>query len=366
MSVELITDSARKLLEKEYDLGFMRRYRTAEKPDKARLVQLCQEMGWHALIIGEEHGGFGYRLDAVCALLQELGRAAFPELYFSHFVAPVLVLNAVVGSPAKERVLAAIANSEWVPGMATNSATAASFSGSAAFRVEAGPAGDSISGATEFVCDVDSASLLVVPALRNDGLISVFAIEKDRPGVLIGERADQTCGKTFSVTCANVVPGEQWHLGALPRSALQDVYSLCAIAQSALMIGHAQRAMTFALEHIMVRKQFGKLLAEFQAVQHQAADMFRAVDVAQLFLAEAIEQCHGESMREYASYCKAWTNDAAFQTSATSHQLMGGTGYMVETDLQLLTSLILRGQYEFGSADYHREVIADLTCDRTV
>jgi len=92
--------------------------------------------------------------------------------------------------------------------------------------------------------------------------------------------------------------------------------------------------------------------------------MYRALDVAELFLNGAIDQCGHGSPMESASCCKAWTNDAACQASATSHQLMGGTGYMQETDLQLLTSLVLRGQYDFGSADYHREVMADLTFDR--
>lgn len=120
MAIELITDSARKLFEREYDLSFMRRYRAAQRSDKEGLVRLCQEMGWHGLIIGEEHGGFGYQLDAVCALLQELGQAAFPSLYLSHFVAPVLVLNALVESPAKTRVLEAIAKCELIPCMATS------------------------------------------------------------------------------------------------------------------------------------------------------------------------------------------------------------------------------------------------------
>lgn len=364
MTKELITASAGKLFEKDFDLGFMRRYRAAETPDKDRLLRLCQEMGWHGLVIGEEQGGFGFQLDALCALLKELGRAAFPRLYFSHFVAPVLVLDGLVESPAVKRALEAIADCRLIPVMATDSSTAETFSGVGSFRLEENAHGASISGQAQFICDVDSANVLFVPAPRDDGLISLHAIEKDRSGVRIGEQVDHVYGKTFSVSCTNVQAGVDSQLGVLPRSAFRDVYSRCAIAQSAVLIGNAQRAMAFALEHVMVRKQFGKLLAEFQAVQHQAADMYRAVDVAQLFLDEAMDQCRGDSLLELASCCKAWTNDAACQASATSHQLMGGTGYMQETDLQLLTSLVLRGQYDFGSADYHREVVADLTFDR--
>ena len=360
MSLELITASAAKLFEKDFDLGFMRSFRASGQHEKAQLLRMCQEMGWHGLVIDEDRGGFGYQLDVLCALLQELGRAAFPTLYFSHFVAPLLTLDSVTGSPAKQRLLEAIANCESTPVMATNSSTAESFAGVAAFRIEEAAAGASICGSAELVCDVDSATLLIVPALRSDGKIALFAVEKDQPGVHIGERVDQAYGRTFSVTCSSVLVGDVTELDVLPQSTLRDVYSRCAIAQSAVLIGNAQRAMAFAVEHILVRKQFGKLLAEFQAVQHQAADMYRAVDVAQLFMREALEQPDSDGLLESASCCKAWTNDAAFQVSATSHQLMGGTGYMQETNLQLLTSLAIRGQYEFGSADYHREVVATL------
>lgn len=364
MSIELITASAAKVFERDFELGFMRSFRASGQRDKTRLLRLCQEMGWHGLIIDEDYGGFGYQMDALCALLQELGQAGFPTLYFSHFVAPLLTLDAVAGSPTKQRMFEAIANGEATPVMATNTSTAESFAGTASFRLDEEGAGASICGQAELVCDVDSATVLFVPALRRDGLIALFAVEKNQPGVLIDERVDHTYGRTFSVECGNVSADGVLELGVLPQSAFREVFSLCAIAQSAALIGNAQRAMAFALAHIVVRKQFGKLLAEFQAVQHQAADMYRAVDVAQLFLREALEQREGDGLLESASCCKAWTNDAAFQVSATSHQLMGGTGYMQETDLHLLTSLALRGQYEFGSADYHREVVADLTFDR--
>ncbi|HET7203524.1 MAG TPA: acyl-CoA dehydrogenase family protein [Steroidobacteraceae bacterium] len=363
MTIELITASARKLFEREFDLGFMRRYRASHEPDTDRLVRLCQEMGWHGLVIREAQGGFGYEFDALCALLQELGRAAFPGLYFSHFVAPVLLLDALADSPAASRASEAIADCSVIPIVATGTATVEAFAGVDSFRLEEGAEGARVTGRAGFVCDVGSANVLFVPALRSDGAIALHAIEKGRSGVSIGEQADHAYGRTFSVTCTDVSVGTDSQLGVLPQSALRRVYGRCAIAQSATLIGNAQRAMAFALEHIMLRKQFGKLLAEFQAVQHQAADMYRVVDVAQLFLAEAIDRCGEDSMLEVASCCKAWANDAACQASATSHQLMGGTGYMQETDLHLLTTLALRGQYEFGSADYHREIIADLVSD---
>ena len=78
MSLELITASAAKLFEKDFDLGFTRSFRASGQHEKAQLLRMCQEMGWHGLVIDEDRGGFGYQLDVLCALLQELGRAASP------------------------------------------------------------------------------------------------------------------------------------------------------------------------------------------------------------------------------------------------------------------------------------------------
>ncbi len=364
MSIELITSSAARLFEKDFDLAYMRRFRAAGQRQSGPLLGLCREMGWHGLIIDESCGGFGFKLDALCALLQELGRAGFPTLYFSHFVAPLLALDALPESPEKQGMLEEIAGGDASPVMATNTSTAESFSGVGAYRVERVATGDAISGRAHFVCDVDSATVLLVPVLRSADEVALFAVGRDRLGIELVEHLDHTYGRTFSINLDHVRIAETTLLGVLPRASWRDVYCRCAIAQAAALIGNAQRAMEFALAHIVVRKQFGKFLAEFQAVQHQAADMYRALDVAQLFLREACDQLDGEGLREIASCCKAWTNDAAFQTGATSHQLMGGTGYMQETDLQLLTSMALRGQYEFGSSDYHREVIASLTLQR--
>jgi 3-oxocholest-4-en-26-oyl-CoA dehydrogenase beta subunit len=365
MSIELITASAGKLFEREFDLAYMRAFRASDQRDKAPLLRLCRDMGWHGLIIDEVYGGFGFELDVLCGLLHELGRAGFPTLYFSHFVAPLLVLDALTASEGKRRMLESIARGGAIPVMSTNTSAAETFSGVAAYRLEGDAVGQTICGSADFVCDVDSATVLLCPALRNDDQVVLFAVDKKQPGLDLSERVDHTYGRTFSITHDRVAAADATYLGVLNQSALQRAYYLCAIAQSAVLIGNAQRAMSFALAHIVVRKQFGKFLAEFQAVQHQAADMYRALDVAQLFLREALEHRQDDRLVESASCCKAWTNDAAFQASATSHQLMGGTGYMQETDLQLLTSLTLRGQYEFGSADYHREVIATLACDQS-
>lgn len=358
MPSDLIIESARRYFERDYDLGFMRRWRASAEPDRAGLVRLCQETGWHALIVDEADGGFGYPLETLCALSEELGRAAFPSLYLSHFAVPALLVGALDDTPGRRAFLSAVARGELVPGLANPSSTMETFSGVPAFASGEVGQGYVVNGSTDFVCDLDSANLLLLPARGQDGSICVFAVPKARPGVVLVPRADQMLGTTHSVTCRDVSLEPDALLGRLAPEGMRRVYASCAVVQSARILGAAKRAMAFAISHVMMRKQFGKLLAEFQAVQHQAAEMYEAADVAGLLLREAIDRCAQGDGLASASVCKAWVNDAGFRICATSHQLMGGTGYMQETDLHLLTDLVLRAQYEFGSADYHRELIA--------
>lgn len=355
---ELITESAQKLFSREFGLEFIRRYQETGEAEKKSLIRQCLEMGWQGLIIDETAGGVGFGLEALCALLEELGKAAFPTLYFSHFVAPPLLLNKLGSTELRTSLLAAMAVGEQLPVVAADSSSMESFCGENGIRASKTNEGFELSGQVDFLCDLDSATVLLVPALTAEGSMVLHAIAPDLEGVEIAPRPDKSYGSTFTLDLNKVQVDSGCLLELNSRIPLQQTYRLCAVAKSAEMIGGAERAMKIALEYVMVRKQFGKLLAEFQAVQHQAADMYKVVDIARLFVKDALEQLDGGDEPDLlAHYCKSWANDACFEACSTSHQLMGGTGYMTETDLQLLSAQVLRNQYEFGSSDYHREIV---------
>jgi alkylation response protein AidB-like acyl-CoA dehydrogenase len=324
------------------------------------LLALIQEMGWHALIVPEENGGVGYGLAELCGLLQEHGFAAMPPLFFANHVAPVLCLSVLPECEKKTELMGGIAEGLCIPCMSANSSTVQAFSESNPVQAEAVDGGYALSGSVSNLVSAGFANTFFVPARIQDHTLFV-AVDTADPSLKLTSHYDKSFGQTHELVLNHTFAGKQSVICEDAGYALSQAYLLCAIAKSAELIGGAERAMRFAVEHISSRKQFGKLLAEFQAVQHQAADMFKSIEVAKLFLREVVVLVDGEQPFEMAAHnCKAWSNEANFLASKTSHQLMGGTGYMMETDLHLLTLHGLRNGYEFGSTDHHKNLIAGL------
>jgi len=357
---ELIRDSARRAFASDYDLGFVRSYQQEPERYGPELLALIREMGWQSLIVPEEHGGVGYGFGELCGLLQEHGFAAMPPLFFAHFVAPVLCLSAVPGSDRSWELLQNIAEGRCIPCVSADSATLSSFSSGNTVQAETAKGSYTLSGTVSKLVSAGSANLFLVPAQLQDRTL-LLTVDAGDSSLQLTPHYDKSFGQTSELTFNNTVVSEDYVIADDAGDALQQIYRLCAVAKSAEMIGGAERAMRFAVDHITTRKQFGKTLAEFQAVQHQAADMLKSVAVARLFLDEATQLIvTGQPLGMAAHNCKCWANQASFRVTGTSHQLMGGTGYMMETDLHLLTLQGLRNEYEFGSTDHHRDMIADM------
>lgn len=357
---ELIRDSARRLFASDYDLGFIRRLNEEPEALGRKLLDLIREMGWQALIVPEENGGIGCGLEELCALLQEHGFAAMPPLFFANHVAPALCLSTLPQSEKRTGLMKSIAEGRCIPCMSANSATLQAFSGSNTVEAEAVDEGYALSGSVGNLIGAGFADTFLVPARVQDRTLFV-SIDATDTSLKLTPHYDKSFGRTHELVLDHAIAGNQSVICEDAAHALSRAYLLCAIAKSAELIGGAERAMQFVVAHISTRKQFGKLLAEFQAVQHQAADMFKSIEVAKLFLREAVERVESGQPFEMAAHnCKAWSNEANFQAGKTSHQLMGGTGYMMETDLHLLTLHGLRNGYEFGSTDHHKDLIATL------
>jgi len=357
---ELIRDSARRLFASGYGLDFIRQF--SEKPQEYgwKILELIREMGWHALIVPEALGGVGYGMNELCAVLHEHGFAAMPPVFFANFAAPLLCLGSLPDNERKSELMTHISGSECVPCVAAQSATLDVFSNPEHLCAGAADGGFTISGSVSFLVGAGFATTFFVPAVNGDHTL-LLTVDAADPSLELMPHYDKSFGHTYQLTFNGTYAGKHSLICEDASEALEQAYRVCAVAKSAELIGGAERAMQFAVEHITTRKQFGKFLAEFQAVQHQAADLFKAIEISKLFLREAVESIDsGQPFALAAHCCKTWANRASLQAARTSHQLMGGTGYMVETDLHLLTLQGLRNTYEFGSTDYHQDMIATL------
>lgn len=139
------------------------------------------------------------------------------------------------------------------------------------------------------------------------------------------------------------------------RGAAPDDVARAALV-AALMAGAMGRVLEMTIAHVTTRRQFGRPLAAFQAVQQQVSVM--AEDVAAATLAAHIGLGGADFAPERSAVAKLRANEAAATVAATAHQLHGAIGATAEFDLQLWTGALRRWQGEAGTASHWAGVLA--------
>ena len=227
--------------------------------------------------------------------------------------------------------------------------------------------------------DGDSSELLIVavrrPESTGDDGVSLFCLSCDALGVKTKwlPTMDQT-RRQAEVRLTNVTLGKAALMGeeggAWP--SLEKALDLATIAVAAEQAGGAQQVLDMTVAYTKERQQFGRTIASFQAVKHQAADMMVAAESAKsaIYYAGCVahEAMHGGplgvELAEAASIAKAQCSAAFFANASTAIQLHGGVGFTWEYDVHLYFKRAKSSEILFGNAQYHRERLAKMLLDR--
>jgi alkylation response protein AidB-like acyl-CoA dehydrogenase len=141
-----------------------------------------------------------------------------------------------------------------------------------------------------------------------------------------------------------------------------------AIATTALvaeMVGGMQRTLDITVEYAKARKQFGKPIGQFQAVQHQCADMYLETESARsaaYYAAWALQERAADAAQAVA-IAKLYASDVARNVGNRGIQVHGGMGFTWENDLHLYYRRAKASETMLGDATFHREQLARLVID---
>ncbi len=126
------------------------------------------------------------------------------------------------------------------------------------------------------------------------------------------------------------------------------------------LLGVAQRLLDFAVEYASVRKQFGKSIGSFQAVQHQLVEVAKVLTFARPVVYRAAWSLahHKDDRSLNVSMAKAYAADAATLAAKRSLQVHGAIGYTVEYDLHLWMKRAWALAAAWGDARWHRARVA--------
>lgn len=199
-------------------------------------------------------------------------------------------------------------------------------------------------GAKAFISGAGATDLLVVMARTGGpgaGGISAFAVPANLPGIRYG-KLEAKMGWNSQPTRqiffdgvrlpANFRLGEE---GEGFRIAMKGIDG-GRINIATCSIGTAQAALDAAREHLLQRKQFGKPLADFQALQFKLADMLTELVAARQMVrlaASKLDQAAADASA-YCAMAKRFATDAGFRICCDAQQLFGGYGYIKEYPLE--------------------------------
>lgn len=331
-SIRMIRDSAAAVALPGGDLKRVRALRFTDPGfDRAVWRQMCQ-MGWAGLHVPETEGGAGLGMREFCALAEELGAALVPE---------PLIPCAAAASILQGTTLAALLSGDRVIIPAWQE-RANSLEPAADTTLRDGR----LFGRKLFVPMAAGADAFLVSA--REGLA---VVERDAPRLSLALERTQDGGNfgtlSFSDTPATRVPGRI-------DAALDDA----ALATAAYLLGVMRRAFEMTLDYLRTRRQFGKPIGSFQALQHRAADLKLQLELTRASVESAaatLDATTAPVARQAAvSRAKARAADAAFLITRQAIQLHGGIAYTDEYDagLFLRKAMVLANLY--GSAALHR------------
>lgn len=353
----LLVDSVGKLLAGTYSFDQRRHYLAAPLGRDPGLWQTFAEAGLTALPFTEEDGGIGGGTEETMIVMEALGRVLAVE--------PFLPL--VIGGTVLNRLATPLQRADLLPGIIAGETVLAfahdepgtPCTDRIATRAQAAGDGYILSGAKTRVLFADSATLLLITASIG-AETAIFAVPADAPGLACHAYPTQDGMRAADLTLNDVHLPASARLGngADARSALLHALDGAVAALCAEAVGIMQATLDMTVEYLKTRKQFGRAIGDFQALQHRAAEMVVEIEQARSMAIYAAMMARGddETTRARAiSAAKVQIGQSGRIIGQSAVQLHGGIGMTAEYPVGACFKRLTMIEKAFGDTDWHIE-----------
>jgi alkylation response protein AidB-like acyl-CoA dehydrogenase len=322
------------------------------------------ELGLTGICIPEDQGGLGLGSVEAALVLEEIGRNLTPSPFLTTAVAGA---RAIEGTAHAERLYPGILAGESVLALAVDESRGHSPE-KTGLSAERRGNGFVLNGAKQFVVHGNSADVILTVARTSgspgdrDGL-TLFAVPKGAAEVDSVTLADSS--KAARIKFDNVELDADAVVSEVDNgwTPLARALNAGRAGAAAELVGVAAGASTMTVDYLKQRKQFGKLIGEFQALQHRAAHLYGEIEIARAAALKAAELIDsGDDRAELAvAVAKAKAADVASLAVREGVQMHGGIGMTDEHDIGLyLKREAVLGEL-FGDVYYHRNKVAELS-----
>ncbi len=337
------------------------------------LVPKLGALGFLGMLIPEQYDGLGLDTLTYLVALEEIARvdASTAVMISVHNSLPTQMILKWGSDDQKERFLKPMARGEMLGAFALSEPEAGSDA--ASLRTQAVHDGNDwiLNGTKAWVSSGTKGDVILVMARtdtpddrRGARGISAFIVTPDLPGFSVGKKEDKMglrASPTVQLHFSDMrVPGDRL-LGAVGSGFIYAMQSLDngRLGIAAQAVGISEAALRLAAAYAAERKQFGKPIKEFQAIQFKLADMAMRVAAARALLhAAATAKDRGERITQFSSMAKLLASEAAMAVTTQAIQIFGGYGYVKDYAVERLFRDAKVTQIYEGTSEIQRIVIA--------
>jgi alkylation response protein AidB-like acyl-CoA dehydrogenase len=328
-------------------------------------------LGVLGAVFPEELGGSGHSYVDYSILMEELSRVD-PSVALSVAAHVSLCTNHIylAGSPEQHRhYIPKLASGEWIGCWSLTEPEAGSDAGGTrSTATRNGQNGWVLNGGKTFTTNAHVADVCVAMAVTDRAAsshgISAFILEKNTPGFTVGKKENKLgmrCSPTGEVLFSDChLPESQ--LCGKPGDGFVDSLRILdggRISIAALSVGLAQGAYEAALKYSKQRKQFGRFISEFQAIQNKLADMATEIDAARLLTQRAAWlKDNGNSVNKESAMAKLYSSEIAVRAADNALQIHGGYGFIKDYPVEKYYRDVKLCTIGEGTSEIQRMVIA--------
>lgn len=340
--------------------------------DRAMVTQMA-ELGFFGMLVPEKYDGLDLDAQSYLLALEEIAvaDASAAVLLSVHNSLPTQMLLHFGTEAQRERYLPPMARGELLGAFALSEPEAGSDA--AALRCQAVRDGDDwlLSGTKAWVSHGNEAGVILcmartdTPEMRRGGRgISTFILTPDLPGFHVAKKENKMglrASPTVQITLdACRVPGDR----LLGEEGKGFVYALGSLDHGRLgiaaqAIGIARAALEASARYAAERRQFGRPITEFQAIQFKVADMATRITAARTLLhAAAAAKQRGEKITRFSSMAKLFAAETAMWVTTQAVQVFGGYGYVTDYPVERFFRDAKVTEIYEGTSEIQRIVIA--------
>ncbi|KLE33963.1 acyl-CoA dehydrogenase family protein [Aurantiacibacter luteus] len=364
---EMLADTVRPFIAETAPVAHLRALRDADDPAgfSRKVWRAFAGMGFTGVLVDEAHGGLGLGQVEAGIVLEEIGRNLTPSPF----------LGTAVGAVEALRHADEAMQGSWLPRIVSGEVVAAlALDESArhrpervALKAERHGNGFRLSGAKQFVAFGHEADLLVVSARTSGGAadedgVTLFALPRTQAGVTVSAERLADVSMAARVELDGVELDGSAVIGEVDggRAVLNRVLSCVRAGAASELQGVAEGASAMTLDYLKQRKQFGRVIGSYQALQHRAAHLYSELEVARAATLKAQQSLDAgsDTADRDASVAKAMAGMASGLAVREAVQMHGGIGMTDEYDVGFFMKRQRVLAEMFGDTDYHADLLA--------